>query len=486
MKPTGMKYCIKTCSSENTQELENLLNEMSAQGWEIYTMHEVEGDDGFNFNCIFARDAQEEPDEDNDFDELFGYKTQMQKMISAENEPFELCVNIQRKIKDKRNRINKIRVMIDETSEHQRQNLNKEMSVCIEELAELRNELRRVISPEIMADKIGQDKITIKLSEENIELVNPDLDANLVAQTVKIRQKLTEELGYIIPKIRFEDDETLQINEFQIDVRGVCAFKGTVYPGCLMFFKDELNSPKGLKDTIKDVDFLSGKNVLWIPQEKTKDFWAHGLSASAVIARALEYVCIKYVEDIFDYNDINRYIEIVGENNMYLVENIIPDFVSIAELKFILTNLIKERVSVKDILFIFEKINDFSDEETKEDLLSKVRHALGRQISQSVANENNVIQAFELSEEHLKYFRTKISGKNPIIRIDNSRIKAIAQNLYKSAEKAGILPENIVLIVPMEIRQITAFVLSQLMTVVKVIAREEIAGGYPVEVIDNV
>ena len=483
MKPTGMKYCIKTCSSENTQELENLLNEMSAQGWEIYTMHEVEGDDGFNFNCIFARDAQDEPAEEDDFDELFGYKTQMQKMISAENEPFELCVDIQRKIKDKRNRINKIRAMIDETSEHQRQKLNKEMSVCIEELAGLRKELQRVISPEIMEDKIGQEKICIKLSEENIELVNPDLEANLVAQTVKVRQKLTEELGYIIPKIKFENDESLQINEFQIDIRGVCAFKGAVYPGCLMFFKDELNAPKGLKDAIKDVDFLSGKNVLWIPQEKTKDFWAHGLSASAAIARALEYVCIKYVEDIFDYNDINRYIEIVGENNLYLIENIIPDFVSIAELKFILTNLIKERVSVKDILFIFEKINDFADEETKEDLLSKVRHALGRHISQSVANENNIIQAFELSAEHLKYFQAKISGKNPVIRIDNSKIKTIAQNLYKEAEKAEIPPENIVLVVPMEIRQVTAFVLSQLMTTIKVIAREEIAGGYMVEVV---
>lgn len=486
MKSTGTRYCIKTCSSENTQELETLLNEMSAQGWEIYTMHEVEGDDGFNFNCIFARDAQEEPEEDDDFDELFGYKTQMQKMISAENEPFELCVDIQRKIKDKRNRINKIRALIDETSEHQRQKLNKEMSVCMEELAALRKDLQRVISPEIMTDKIGQDKICIKLSEENIELVNPDLEANLVAQTVKIRQKLAEELGYIIPKIRFENDEALLSNEFQIDVRGVCAFKGAVYPGCLMFFKDELNSPKGLKDAIKEVDFLSGKSVLWVPQEKTKDFWAHGLTASEVVARALEYVCVKYVEDIFDYNDINRYIELVGENNLYLIENIIPDFVSIAELKFILTNLIKERVSVKDLLFIFEKINDFADEQTKEDLLSKVRHALGRQISQSAANENNVIQAFELSAEHLKYFQAKMSGKNPVIRIDNSRIKAIAQGLYKNAEKAGILPENIVLIVPMEIRQITAFVLAQLMTTVKVIAREEIAGGYPVEILAEV
>ena len=79
-----------------------------------------------------------------------------------------------------------------------------------------------------------------------------------------------------------------------------------------------------------------------------------------------------------------------------------------------------------------------------------------------------------------------MSGKNPVIRIDNSRIKAIAQGLYKNAEKAGILPENIVLIVPMEIRQITAFVLAQLMTTVKVIAREEIAGGYPVEILAEV
>lgn len=53
------------------------------------------------------------------------------------------------------------------------------------------------------------------------------MDANLVAQTVKVRQTLVEQLGYIIPKIRFENDETLQANEFEIDVRGVCAAKGS-------------------------------------------------------------------------------------------------------------------------------------------------------------------------------------------------------------------------------------------------------------------
>ena len=482
MKSSRTQYCIKTCSSDDTAELEKLLNTMSEEGWEIYTMHEVEGDSGFNFNCIFARDYEPTNDSpDDELDEIFGYRSQMKKMISAQNEPFEMCVDIQRKIKDKRQRINKIKSLIDETSEHQRHKLNKEMSVCIEELNKLKTELQKVISPEIMLNKIGQDKICIKLSEENIELVDPDLEANLVAQTVKVRQKLTNELGYIIPKIRFEIDETLQANEFSIEVRGIAAFKGFVYPSDLMFFKNDLNTTKNFKEGIKDTDYITGKQVIWLPEEKTRDFWATGLSASEVIARVIEFICIKYVEDIFDYNDINRYIEIVGENNLYLIENIIPDYVSVSELKFILTSLIKERVSVKDILYIFEKINDFADEQTKEDLLAKVRLALGRQISQSAANENNVIQALCLPDETVKYLRSKITQKSEIIRIDNTKVKSAAQHINKLAAKLQPDSDTVVVTVPMDIRQLTNIILSPLIPNLMVIAKEEVSNEFSLE-----
>ena len=218
MKSTRMQYCIKAVPSDDTFQMESLLNEMSSLGWELYTMHEVEADEGYNYNCIFVKEcdtAQENEDED---ESIFGYQSQMQKMIQSQNEPYELCVEIQRKIKDKRKKINSIKSLIDETNETQRQELNNEMYKSIEELKELKKQLQDTISPEIMLDKIGEDKIKIKLSEENIELVNPDMDANLVAQTVKVRQTLVEQLGYIIPKIRFENDETLQANEFEIDV----------------------------------------------------------------------------------------------------------------------------------------------------------------------------------------------------------------------------------------------------------------------------
>lgn len=486
MKSTRMQYCIKAVPSDDTFQMESLLNEMSSLGWELYTMHEVEGDEGFNYNCIFVKECDVLTETEDEEESIYGYKTQMQKMISAQSEPYEKCIDIQSKIKEKRKKIHTIKSLIDETNETQRQELNSEMYKNIEELKELRKQLADTISPEIMLDKIGEDKIKIKLSEENIELVNPDLDAPLVAETVKIRQKLTEELGYIIPKVRFENDETLQANEFEIDVRGVCAAKGVVYNGYLMFFKDDLNLDKVSKDIIKDADPITGKVLYWIPEEKTRNFWVKGLNASQVIGRILEYVCIKNVEEIFDYNDINNYIEIVSENNLYLIENIIPDFVSIAELKYILTSLIKERVSIKDIVYIFEKINDFADEETKEDLLSRVRHSLSRQISKGIANENNLIQAFELSDESLKYLSSKISGKSTVIRIDNTKIKTIVNNIYKVIDKNNINADEIVVIVPMEIRQVTSVVLSQMMPSVKVVAREEIANGYTLEIYDKV
>lgn len=482
MKSTKMQYCIKSVPSDDTFQMESLLNEMSSLGWDLYTMHEVEADEGYNYNCIFVKEIDlTSPTEEAD-DTEFGYQTQMQKMISAQNEPFEQCIDIQRKIKDKRKKINYIKSLIDETNELQRQELNNEMYNNIEELKELKKQLQVIISPEIMLNKIGEDKIRIKLSEENIELVNPDLDASLIAQTVKVRQKLAKDLGYIIPKIRFESDDTLLANEFQIDIRGVCAAKGIVYCGYKMFFKDDINLDKPTKDTIKDSDPITGKTIYWIPESKTKDFWIDGYSAEEVIARILEYVCIKNVEEIFDYNDINNYIEIVSEDNIYLIENIIPDFVSIAELKYILTSLIKERVSIKDIIYIFEKINDFADEETKEDLLSRVRHSLSRQISKSIANENNIIQAFELTEETTKYLHAKVTGKSTIIRVDNNRIQSVVNNIYKSIDELKINADQIVVIVPMEIRHITSVVLSQLVPSIKVVAKEEIANGYTMEI----
>ena len=66
-----MQYCIKAVPSDDNFQMESLLNEMSSLGWELYTMHEVEADEGYNYNCIFVKEYQEEQQDDND-ENLFG------------------------------------------------------------------------------------------------------------------------------------------------------------------------------------------------------------------------------------------------------------------------------------------------------------------------------------------------------------------------------------------------------------------------------
>ena len=111
---------------------------------------------------------------------------------------------------------------------------------------------------------------------------------------------------------------------------------------------------------------------------------------------------------------------------------------------------------------------------------------MARQISKGIANENNLIQAFELSEETIKYLTSKVSSKNTVIRIDNTKIQTVVNNIYKSIDKLKINADEIIVIVPIEIRQVTSVVLSQLMPSVKVVAKEEIANGYSIEIYDRV
>ena len=94
-----MQYVIKSVPTEDKQALENLLNEMSDQGWELYTMHEVETENSFDFNCIFARQKQEEDSTDlDDIISVTSFKSRMEKMLAAPTTPYATCKEIQLKI----------------------------------------------------------------------------------------------------------------------------------------------------------------------------------------------------------------------------------------------------------------------------------------------------------------------------------------------------------------------------------------------------
>lgn len=486
-----MQYIIRTCSSENVQELQNLLNEMSMNGWELYSMNEVEGEDGYTFNCIFMSEAKSEGSSDaGDEINISTFKSQMEKMLSPKLSPYETCVDIQSKIKMQQQKIAKIKKELEgeAPASVMRKKLNDKISAGLKELDELKASLAKATSPDIMFARLHEEKLTVNLSEELLEYVDSESDSeeeSLLAATVKTRLKLTDELGYVIPKIIFKDDESLNPYEFSIKIRGFEVSRGMVYPQHAVFPADKIHLDKKPKDSVYDTDAVSGEKVIWLNRKDTKDFWEKGLSGAEYIANVLEHAAVRYVDELLDYGDIEKYIEVVENSNSFLVENLIPDVISISDLRYILTSLIREQVSIKNIVYIFEKLNDYAPDSPKADLIKRIRLALGRQICKKYVNSDGVISAFELSEKTLDSFGPDADEDDDyIVRIDSSFAEKLAAKIIKKSKQYEISSPK--LIVPLDYRHLFFTLLSNYLNDITVLSREEIGCHYPVEIIAEV
>ena len=182
---------------------------------------------------------------------------------------------------------------------------------------------------------------------------------------------------------------------------------------------------------------------------------------------------------------MDRYIDVVTNTNEFLISNIIPDFLSLSDLRFVLTSLVREKISIKDITSIFEKINDFAADSTKSDLIKKLRLSLSRQICKNNQNSEGVISAFEISETTLSKFCPNFDeDDDAIIRIDADFAEQLAEKINKQVRKLNI--ENPKLIVPLEFRHLIFTLLSNYMNNIAVLSREEIGCNSQIEIISEI
>lgn len=483
-----MQYVIKSVPTDDKQALENLLNEMSEAGWDLYTMHEVETEESYDFNCIFMREKQEEDNTDlDDIVNIKSFKYRMEKMLAAPSSPYASCKEIQLKISNQKERIKKIKSQLESEnlSPNKKNQLNDQMSDELRQLDILKQSLVNEISPDTMYSAIKEEKFVINLSEEILDIISMEENDNLLSETVKIRQDLAEELGYVIPHIHFHNSDELLQNEFNIKLHDIEVFRTVVFPEYVAYYKDELKGYKIKNDDILITDEITGKKLIWILKDKVKDFWQQGLSAVEYIGKAIKYIAVKEVSDIMDYNDVNKYVEKVIENNSFLVDNIIPDFITASDLKYLLTCLIREKVSVKNIVYIFEKINDYANEPTKDDLLDKVRLALSKHIIKDLANDGE-LKVIEFSEELLDkiYAFFKEDEEDTIIRIESKEVQEIADKIVKFAKNKKITKP--VIVVPMDIRHMVFVIFSEFIQDLTVLAHEELVSDYDIKFVGKV
>ncbi len=281
--------------------------------------------------------------------------------------------------------------------------VNKDVQAQLGQLDAVRQNMQDLVNPNRMYERLGVDVLSLQVGGGLLVIADPDQEGQLLAKIAALRQRITDELGYIIPNIRIMDSSALEDNEYLISIRGNNVANGFVYPGKFMIIADQWDSTgkPHPQNMIVGIDPTYQAQAYWVDREQIdpRDRLV-SVDATDVIVTHLQECVRKYVDEVMTKTDVLKLMELVKSQDPTLVNDLVPTIISTSDLRKIFVNLIREKVSIKDIIYIFERLCDYARFSKEPDILSeRLRAALGRQICLANSTEDKVLYALTLSAD---------------------------------------------------------------------------------------
>ncbi|MBE6011934.1 MAG: flagellar biosynthesis protein FlhA [Lachnospiraceae bacterium] len=314
---------------------------------------------------------------------------------------------------------------------------NKIKSVS-EEIIASDDEAEEIRRPENVVSLLNVDPILLAFGYGLIPLVDSSQGGDLLDRVVMIRRQIALELGAIVPIIRLRDDIKINPNEYRILIKGVEVAKGEILfdhymamnPG---YVEEEI-------DGIETVEPYLGLPALWISESQRERAEAYGytvVDAPAIIATHLTEVIRDNLHELISRQDVQTLIENVKESNPVLIDELVPKLMSVGDIQKVLANLLKESISIRDLVSILETLANYATVTRDIDLLTEyVRQALRRAISQKFFDSemNTVITLDpELEQEIMSNIQTTEQGS--YIALDPSMTQKIFDSLNSQVSK---------------------------------------------------
>ena len=371
--------------------------------------------------------------------------------------------------------------------------VNADVQSQLGQLESVRQNMQDLVNPNKMYERLGVDVLSLQVGAGLLVIADPDQEGQLLAKIAALRQRVTDELGYILPNIRIMDSSALEANEYVISIRNNVVASGYVYPGKRMVIADQWDSVKKTipEDAIIGVDPTYQTQAYWISEEDAKSAKnVTAVDATDVLVTHLQECVRKHVDEVMTKTDVLKLMELVRSQDPTLVNDLVPAIISTSDLRKIFVNLIREKVSIKDIIFVFERLCDYARFSKEPDILSeRLRAALGRQICLSNVDRDHVLYALTLSPEWEKTLddscqRTELGTMfllNPMQVQD--LIESTAMTLMRAHQSIGQQP---VILCSPRIRLPLYQLLERHIPTIVVISYSELITDIKVEAVDTI
>ena len=371
--------------------------------------------------------------------------------------------------------------------------VNQDVQAQLGQLESVRQNMQDLVNPNKMYERLGVDVLSLQVGSGLLIIADPDQEGQLLPKIAALRQRVTDELGFIIPNIRIMDSSALDANEYLISIRGNTVATGSVYPGKNMVIADQWDAlGKDVpKDAIVGIDPTFQTQAYWLnPDDFDPRDGLTQVDSVDVIVTHLQESVRKYVDEVMTKTDVLKLMELVKSQDPTLVNDLVPTIISTSDLRKIFVNLIREKVSIKDIMFIFERLCDYARFSKEPDILSeRLRAALGRQICLSHSTSDKVLYALTLSSEWEKTLddscqRTELGTMfllNPLQV--QELIESSAQTLMRAHQNIGRQP---VILCSPRIRLPLYQLLERHIPTIVVISYSELITDIRVEAVDTI
>lgn len=251
--------------------------------------------------------------------------------------------------------------------------------------------------PESLESLLVVDPIEIRVGQGLIGLVNSD-DATLSERINAFRKQYALDAGFIVPKIKIRDDKKLSPLAYQVAVFGVVAGEAELIPERMLAIHP---SGTGMKlEGIETKDPSYGLPAIWIDEEQKATARSKGFTLVdplTVFVTHLTELLRRNAANLLTRSETSTLIERIREINANLVDELIPAVLSQVEIQKVLQNLLREKVSIRNLEAILEVLADAGRQMKQADSLTEVvRNRLGPAICQSLAGNRNELSVLTL------------------------------------------------------------------------------------------
>lgn len=309
---------------------------------------------------------------------------------------------------------------------------------------------------EDVSSLLNVEPIEIEIGYGIIPLADESSGGDLLQRIVSVRRQCAIDMGIIVHPIRIRDNLQLNPNQYTIKIKGIPVTTYEIMPNMLLCM-----NPMGMDvdlDGISTKEPTFGLDALWIEKDKAEEAELYGFTVvdptTILVTHLLETIKSKSHE-LMGRQEVKAIIDATREKYSAVVEELIPDLMTLGEVQKVFQNLLKEKVSIKDRVTILETLADNARNTKDLELLTEyVRMAMSRSICLELIDENNsiVVTTLSMGIENLvaNSLQRSVNGTYPAI--DPETTNKIFKGIQSTIESVNFNNNRPIVLVSPKIR----------------------------------